>query len=79
MARANMVSVRGVRKMFGLYIVESMSGSFNDYDKIHVSKTGTVIGTWGSRIGDSYRDYLRKVPCTCKVVCIKDNYIVLKP
>ena len=79
MARANIVSVKTVRKMFGLYVVVSLCGSFKDYDSIHISKTGTVIGTWGSRLGNSYRDYLRKVPCTCKVICITDNYIVLKP
>ena len=79
MARANMVSVKTVRRMFGLYVVESMSGSFNDYDEIHISKTGTVIGTWGSRVGESYRDYLRKVPPTCKLIQITDKYIVLKP
>ena len=56
-----------------------MVGSFNDYDRIYISKTGTVIGTWGSKFGNCFKDYLRKVPCTCKVVCIKDNYIVLKP
>lgn len=79
MARGNIVSVKAVRRMFGLYIIESMFGGFNRYDKIHISKTGTVIGTWGSRVGAPYKDYLRKVPCTCKVICRKDNYIVLKP
>lgn len=79
MARGNMVSIKNVRRLFGLYIITSMVGSFNDYDRIYISKTGTVIGTWGSKFGNCFKDYLRKVPCTCKVVCIKDNYIVLKP
>lgn len=78
MARANMVSIKTVRQIFGLYIVKAESGSFKDYDRIHISKTGTVIGTWGSRVGASYKDHLRKVPCTCKIICVKDNYIVLK-
>lgn len=78
MARGNIVSVKSVRRLYGLYVIMSDVGDFRDYDKIHVSKTGTVIGTWGSRVGVSYRDYLRKVPVSCKVVCVKEKYIVLK-
>lgn len=78
MARGNIVSVKTVRKMFGLYVIESLFGSFTDYRHIHVSTTGTVIGTWGN-LGVTYKDYLRKVPPTCKLIQITDKYIVLKP
>ena len=78
MARGNIVSVKTVRKMFGLYVIESLFGSFTDYRHIHVSRTGTVIGTWGN-LGITYKDYLRKVPPTCKLIQITDKYIVLKP
>ena len=78
MARGNLVSVKSVRRLFGLYVIVSNSGDFRDYDRIHVSEAGTIIGTWGCRVGVSYRDFLRKVPATCKVICVKENYIVLK-
>lgn len=55
-----------------------MSGSFNDYEHIYLSKAGMVIGTWGSKFGKPYKDYLRRVPKGCQIVQIKDDYIVLK-
>ena len=79
MARGNIVQVQTVRQMFGLYVVTAFSGSFRDYDRIYISKTGTIIGEWKSFLEKPYKDYLRKVPATCKVVRITDKYIVLKP
>lgn len=78
MARGNLVSVKCVRYILGLYVIESMSGSFKDYEHIYLSKAGMVIGTWGSKFGKPYKDYLRRVPKGAQIVQIKDDYIVLK-
>ena len=78
MARGNLVSIDRVRKIAGLYVLTSLHGEFTDYNKMYVSKSGTVIGHWGDFFGKiTYRDYLRKVPQTCKIVKIEKNYIVL--
>ena len=79
MARGNIVQVKTVRKMFGLYVVESMFGSFKDYDKIYLSSRGRIIGKWGVSVGIVYKDYLWSVPNTCKLIYVADNYIVFKP
>ena len=46
MARGNIVTIDSVRRMFGLIVLVAQSGNFKDYERIYLSKTGTIIGSW---------------------------------
>ena len=81
MARGNIVTIDSARRMFGLIVLVTKSGNFKDYEKIYLSKTGTVIGAWRNVINPlhPYKDYLRKIPVGSKLICTNEKYIVFKP
>jgi len=62
MARGNLIdgATLEVTQKCGLTILNTHFDwdDFTKYDKFHISKKGTLIGTWGSRVGYKYRDYL---------------------
>lgn len=80
MARGNIVTIASVRRMFGLIVLVAQSGNFKNYERIYLSKTGTVIGAWRNVINPlrPYRDYLRKIPVGSKLISINEKYIVFK-
>ena len=81
MARGNIVTIASVRRMFGLIVLVAQSGNFKDYERIYLSKTGTVIGAWRNVINPLhlYKDYLRRIPVGSKLISINEKYIVFKP
>ena len=77
MARGNIVSSVNVIRKFNFIIVTPTFGfaNFSRYKKFHLSKKGTLIGTWGDK-PYQYRDYLvMGMPQNAKLLRRTDMYL----
>lgn len=82
MPRGYMVDSVKIIKRFNLFIVaiDTKGQSFEYYETIYLSKTNTLIGTWGSRFGKPYKDYIMHygVPENAKLIKRTKNYLFFK-
>jgi len=78
MARGNHVDSVKVINKFGLFIVtpEDKQQVFDYYKEIYISKSGTLIGKWGTKPYE-YRDYLMMygIPNNAKLIRRTSSYL----
>lgn len=81
MARGNLVDSKRIGWRFGYWIIGSHFKwqSFKRYDKIKISKKGTVIGYWRAfATNPYYKDFLDTNCQDFEIVRIYDERIYLK-
>ncbi|REC40503.1 hypothetical protein [Chryseobacterium sp. 5_R23647] len=82
MARGNHVDGVRIINKFGLFIVTPLfeTQSFEPYESIYITKTGTLIGKWGSRFGKPYKDYLMMygIAPESKLIRRSSQYLIFK-